>query len=71
MTVRSLAFETITEADIPELTVIMTRAIDDDAQRSDYRPLGKGGDYVLAGGFWGGVAVEYRIYLPLVLRNNT
>ncbi|MBN1580201.1 MAG: hypothetical protein JXA89_05820 [Anaerolineae bacterium] len=27
-----------------------------------------GGDYALAGGFWGGVAVEYRIYLPLVLR---
>ena len=26
------------------------------------------GDYVLAGGFWGGIAVEYRIYLPLVLR---
>jgi hypothetical protein len=29
-----------------------------------------GGDYVLAGGFWGGIAVEYRIYLPLVLRNT-
>jgi hypothetical protein len=29
-----------------------------------------GGDYVLAGGFWGGVAVEYRIYLPLVLRGT-
>ena len=29
-----------------------------------------GGDYVLAGGFWGGVAVEYRIYLPLVLRST-
>lgn len=27
-----------------------------------------GGDYTLAGGFWGGVAVEWRIYLPLVLR---
>ena len=40
MTARSLAFETITEADIPELTVIMTRAFDDDAQRSDYRPRG-------------------------------
>jgi hypothetical protein len=29
-----------------------------------------GGDYVLAGGFWGGVAVEYFIYLPLVLRGT-
>lgn len=29
-----------------------------------------GGDYTLAGGFWGGVAVEYRIYLPLVLRGT-
>jgi hypothetical protein len=29
-----------------------------------------GGEYTLAGGFWGGIAVEYRIYLPLVLRNS-
>ena len=28
-----------------------------------------GGGYTLAGGFWGGVAVDYTIYLPLVLRN--
>ncbi|MEJ5312550.1 MAG: hypothetical protein WHX52_22515 [Anaerolineae bacterium] len=28
-----------------------------------------GGSYTLAGGFWPGAAVEYRIYLPLVLRN--
>ena len=27
-----------------------------------------GGSYALAGGFWGGGVVEYRIYLPLVLR---
>ncbi|MGD1995584.1 MAG: hypothetical protein PVH62_02315 [Anaerolineae bacterium] len=27
-----------------------------------------GGDYTLAGGFWGGVAVVHRVYLPLVLR---
>jgi len=27
-----------------------------------------GGDYTLAGGFWGGGAVEYKIYLPLILR---
>ena len=27
-----------------------------------------GGGYILAGGFWGGVAVGFRIYLPLVLR---
>jgi len=26
------------------------------------------GDYTLAGGFWGGAAVAYNIYLPLVLR---
>jgi hypothetical protein len=25
--------------------------------------------YTLIGGFWGGAAVERRIYLPLVLRN--
>jgi hypothetical protein len=28
-----------------------------------------GGGYTLAGGFWGGVSVEYRVYLPLVVRN--
>jgi len=28
-----------------------------------------GGGYTLAGGFWGGGAAQYRIYLPLVLRN--
>lgn len=28
-----------------------------------------GGTYTLGGGFWGGGAVEYNIYLPLVLRN--
>ena len=30
-----------------------------------------GGGYTLGGGFWGGgvVAVEYNIYLPVVLRN--
>ena len=27
-----------------------------------------GGGYTLAGGFWGGAATQYRIYLPLVLR---
>jgi hypothetical protein len=27
-----------------------------------------GDDYTLAGGFWGGVAIEYRVFLPLVLR---
>ena len=26
-----------------------------------------GGGYTLAGGFWGGLAVEYRVYLPLVM----
>ena len=28
-----------------------------------------GEGYTLAGGFWGGASVEYRIFLPLVLRN--
>ena len=28
-----------------------------------------GEDYTLAGGFWGGASVEYRVCLPLVLRN--
>jgi len=26
------------------------------------------GDYALVGGFWGGGAVKYKIYLPLILR---
>jgi hypothetical protein len=26
------------------------------------------GDYTLGGGFWGGGVVQYRIYLPLVMR---
>ena len=31
----------------------------------------EGGDYSLAGGFWGGaLAVRYRIYLPLVVRQS-
>jgi len=29
-----------------------------------------GGDYTLAGGFWGGAAARYGVYLPLVLRNH-
>ena len=28
-----------------------------------------GGGYTLAGGFWCGGAAQYRVYLPLVLRN--
>jgi len=28
-----------------------------------------GGGYALAGGFWGGLVVEHRVYLPLVLRS--
>ncbi len=28
-----------------------------------------GGAFTLAGGFWGGAAAQYRVYLPLVLRN--
>jgi hypothetical protein len=26
-------------------------------------------DYTLTGGFWGGAAAQYRIYLPLVLKD--
>ena len=29
-----------------------------------------GGSYTLAGGFWGGTAINYNIYLPLVLKNS-
>ena len=29
----------------------------------------EGGGYALLGGFWGGGVAQYRIYLPLVLRN--
>lgn len=28
-----------------------------------------GGGYTLAGGFWGGALAEYRIYLPVLLKN--
>jgi len=28
-----------------------------------------GGGYTLVGGFWGGAAAQYKIYLLLVLRN--
>jgi hypothetical protein len=28
-----------------------------------------GGTYTLAGGFWGGAAINYNIYLPLVAKN--
>jgi hypothetical protein len=29
-----------------------------------------GGSYSLVGGFWGGAAVNYNIYLPLILKNS-
>ena len=32
--------------------------------------LWSGGAYTLSGGFWAGVAAEFRIYLPLVLRSH-
>lgn len=28
----------------------------------------EGGGYSLVGGFWGGAGVQYRVYLPLLLR---
>jgi hypothetical protein len=28
------------------------------------------GSYSLAGGFWGGTAVQYQTYLPLILKNR-
>jgi hypothetical protein len=28
-----------------------------------------GGSYQLVGGFWGGVSINYSIYLPLTLKN--
>jgi uncharacterized membrane protein len=28
-----------------------------------------GGGYTLAGGFWGGVRPQYRLYLPLLFKN--
>ena len=36
--------------------------------QTDGRVL-EGGDYRLAGGFWGGAAALYTVFLPLVLRN--
>ncbi|MGD1994471.1 MAG: hypothetical protein PVI59_14855, partial [Anaerolineae bacterium] len=33
MEFQGLVFESITEADVPELTAVMTRAFDDDAQK--------------------------------------
>jgi hypothetical protein len=27
-----------------------------------------GGGYTLIGGFWGGTAVEYKVYLPIVIK---
>jgi hypothetical protein len=35
----------------------------------DDGPAVANGDYVLVGGFWGGALAQYRVYLPLVLRN--
>ncbi len=29
-----------------------------------------GGNYVLSGGFWSGGIAQYRIYLPLTLKNS-
>jgi hypothetical protein len=29
-----------------------------------------GGGYALRGGFWGGITVHYRIFLPLLMRSD-
>src|SRR5512136_255968 len=36
----------------------------------DAGPVLSHGGYTLAGGFWGGTAAQYRLYLPLVLRQS-
>ena len=36
--------------------------------QADAGPALSNGGYTLAGGFWGGAAISYRLYLPLVLR---
>jgi len=40
-----------------------------DVVQPDAGPTLTGGGYTLVGGFWSGGAVEYRVYLPLVVRN--
>ncbi len=44
------------------------------AGQSDTAPALSGGDYTLVGGFWpgaeGGTGGEYRVYLPLAVRNH-
>ena len=35
----------------------------------DAGPVLANGGYTLAGGFWGGAAAQYNIYLPVVLRS--
>ena len=37
------------------------------AGQPDAGALG-GGGYTLVGGFWGGVAASYKVYLPVVIR---
>ena len=32
--------------------------------------LWAGGEYTLVGGFWGGLAIEYLVYLPVALKNQ-
>lgn len=29
-----------------------------------------GGNYTLVGGFWGGVALDYKVHLPLILKGH-
>lgn len=37
------------------------------AGQPDAGTLG-GGSYTLAGGFWGGIAASYKVYLPIVIK---
>ncbi len=40
------------------------------AGQPDAAPAISGGGYTLYSGFWPGAEAEYKIYLPLVLRNH-
>ncbi len=43
--------------------------LDSTIGQPDAGTLSSGGGYTLVGGFWGGAAIQYQIYLPVVLRS--